>query len=93
MTPTLTYQQRVREAVSDPKWQTFRLSLKGLPTEEKVTKLVAYLGSHKPPRHSAEAATLQVRNYLNALARAGLVRVSYTYAEGKAYLNDVEILR
>ena len=58
---------RIRKAVSNVKWQQFRLSLKGLPTEEKLDRLADWR-----ERNSGGGYTrVQVDNYLNALKRGG----------------------
>lgn len=55
--------------VMDGEWQTFRLLLKGLPTEVKLDRLKAWFDAKvdRSPRRT----TVQVDNYLNALKRGG----------------------
>jgi hypothetical protein len=57
-------------AVQDPIWQDFRLSLKGLSTQEKLRKLAEYL-DWTAPIHEQLLHEVQVINYLNALKRGG----------------------
>lgn len=58
----------IQQAVKEPVWQTFRLSLRGLPTGEKLRKLKEYRKKHK-----GYFRQVQVENYINALKRAGLL--------------------
>ncbi len=57
-------QSEILEAVKDPTWQRFRISLKGLPTEVKLDRL-----SDWPIRDRKDQ--VRVDNYLNALKRGG----------------------
>lgn len=50
-------------------WQELRLKLKGISLEEKFRLLKEWLETHNHSR----AAQVQVTNYINALARAGLI--------------------
>jgi hypothetical protein len=59
----------IAEAVRDPAWQTFRTSLHGLSTREKLSLLQDWLDDHPGSR----TAVVQVENYQNALRRAGLL--------------------
>ena len=56
----------IREAIEDPDWQSFRLSLKGIPTTDKLIRLDRY-------RKTGFNRVVQVRidNYINALKRGG----------------------
>lgn len=57
--------------VRDVKWQAFRKSLKGLPTEEKLFRLNSW---HKRTRSSLSVGRItqvQIDNYINALKRGG----------------------
>lgn len=54
----------IKPAISCPVWQRFRLSLKGLATEEKLERLAQW-----PIRDRADQ--VRVWNYLNALKRGG----------------------
>ena len=62
----------IRNAVHDTKWQAFRKSLKGLPTDTKLDKLYAYLYQHQ----TSYNAHIQVQNYINALKRGGILKLS-----------------
>ena len=57
---------KIKKCVSYKRWQTFRRSLKGLPTSEKLVKLKEY-----QRLHSYDCGKVQVQNYLNTLRRAG----------------------
>jgi len=59
----------IDDAINDPEWQEFRVSLKGLSTEEKLNKLEQWLKIHK-----GHKAKVQVINYMNALKRGGQVK-------------------
>ena len=54
----------IKPAISDPEWQRFRLSLKGLSTETKLERLAQW-----PIRDRQDQ--VRVWNYLNALKRGG----------------------
>jgi hypothetical protein len=55
--------------VMNGEWQSFRLTLKGLPTEQKLNMLAAWY-DHRIDR-LPRATTVQVDNYINALKRGG----------------------
>lgn len=64
-------------AINDPDWQSFRVSLKGLQTQEKLQRLSSYLVV-KGVREAGQsltwdqlAAKIRVDNYINALKRGG----------------------
>jgi len=65
----------IMTAIDDDDWQTFRKSLKGLPTEDKLDQLYHYL--HKFFEESETnygeffVREIRVVNYLNALKRGG----------------------
>jgi hypothetical protein len=59
----------VLEAVNDVEWQTLRISLKGLPTEEKLSRLRKYIGED-----ASHEAKVRVTNYVYALKRGGQLR-------------------
>lgn len=61
--------EQIQKHINDETWQTFRLSLKGLPTEDKLSQLEEY----KRERGDNEMTKVQILNYLNALKRAGLL--------------------
>jgi hypothetical protein len=56
----------ILRCVDDAAWQKFRLSLKGLSTNEKLKKLRSYKANN-----SGRCVTVRVENYLNALRRGG----------------------
>ncbi len=60
----------IKEAVADNEWQTFRLTLKGVSTAEKLDALEDWLETHK----SSRKAQVQVTNYVNALKRGGQIK-------------------
>jgi hypothetical protein len=67
----------IMEAVKNERWQTFRLSLKGLSTSDKLEKLKAYMRNSRYEDKGSLSRVEQVRidNYINALLRGGqLVR-------------------
>jgi len=63
--------------VQEPDWQCFRLSLKGVPTENKLVRLAAwYDGTYNGAGAFSTNFTkwqreVQVGNYLGALRRGG----------------------
>jgi hypothetical protein len=59
-----------RYCVQAPRWQKFRLSLKGLPTELKLALLAMYYNDNSRP-YSKWEREVQVGNYLGALRRGG----------------------
>lgn len=65
---TITKEEIMRY-VSQPEWQDVRIELKGKTLEEKFNTLKDWLKKHKNSR----AAQVQVTNYINALARGGMV--------------------
>ena len=56
-------------AVGDATWQTFRESLKGLSTTEKLKKLGVW--RHRSVGVISRRTEVQVDNYINALKRGG----------------------
>lgn len=62
-----TSRGEIETAVTDSAWQKFRLSLKGIPTEQKLDKLKEWQADHEWDRYSR----VQVQNYVNALKRGG----------------------
>lgn len=60
----------IAAAVDNQAWQEFRVSLKGIDTADKLTKLKTYLRSGPD---GIETRTKRVDNYLKALARGGQV--------------------
>ncbi len=74
-------------AVADENWQSFRMSLKGLPTDVKLAKLLSRyetasrIANMEPTTLHLEAwkrTRIQVWNYLNALRRGGQLDGTYT---------------
>lgn len=70
-------------AVQNQEWQMFRLSLKGLSTEEKLDHLEDFRGTKmdqkgEPPYERFLPRTWEVAidNYLQALHRGGLVKLN-----------------
>lgn len=64
--------EQIQVAVNDNYWQTFRVSLKGLSTSEKLARLEQYLIDHAD-EHGVVSSRDQCRvdNYINALRRGG----------------------
>lgn len=63
---------RVQEwCVRDGEWQQVRLSMKGIPTEEKLMTLKAYWDRKAGLGLAPERVVCQVSNYLGALRRGG----------------------
>lgn len=79
----LTHAEQIAEAVADPEWQKFRMSLKGISTKEKLHKLLDYYSEPKPHENGQGPEFvlrgLRVDNYLKALARGGLIEPSDNY--------------
>jgi hypothetical protein len=69
--------EQIHEAVRNPDWQKFRLSLKGLATEAKLNKLQEYLNEVNiettGPGFGWLFRLIRVQNYLNALSRGGQI--------------------
>lgn len=63
----------IASAVDNQGWQEFRVSLKGLTTREKLSRLKAYLNNGPGARDTRQ---VRVDNYLKALARGGQVTLS-----------------
>jgi hypothetical protein len=62
--------EEIREAVADPEWQRFRISLLGSSLQMKLCKLMVYLHTQGYTR----PAQVRVANYINALKRGGLLK-------------------
>lgn len=71
-------QAEIKGAIMCPNWQGFRIMLKGQPTERKLQFCSHYLQvsiSHFACEGCGdELRQIQVLNYLNALARGGLIK-------------------
>lgn len=59
----------IQIAIEDERWQTFRMSMKGTPTEIKLDMLCTWF--EESPKK--KLAIIQIVNYYNALKRGGLV--------------------
>lgn len=71
-TPT----SEIAEAIANDTWQKFRLSLKGISTEDKLNRLYDYVTSRKERDEYARVEQIRIDNYINALLRGGqLIRV------------------
>lgn len=57
-----------RHCVNDEYWQRFRLTLKGLPTGQKLKELAHWLFDECK---QSRRGYVQVSNYINALKRGG----------------------
>lgn len=73
--------QEVQEAVKDPEWQALRLSLKGLPLQEKYNKLYDYYwgkyidwGTYQIEDGELRLVKVRLTNYVTALSRGGLIK-------------------
>jgi len=86
--------RRIAQAVDNRDWQKFRVSLKGISTRDKLTKLLEYhndelkkLGalmateqiSDRDVLRQVDDIKIRIDNYLKALARGGLIDVSRNY--------------
>lgn len=67
---TLSKDQIKEHCVNDLEWQKFRLTLKGLPTEEKLDRLNEWRAA------GGVIAHIQVTNYINALKRGGQLNMA-----------------
>lgn len=71
------YPSAVQEfCVRDAEWQTFRVSLKGLSTEEKLKRLDCWRADHMDQGLLPLRNQVQIDNYLNALKRGGQLNLS-----------------
>jgi hypothetical protein len=59
----------IKQYCTQPAWQDLRIELKGKTLEEKFNLLKDWLKKH----NNSRAAQVQVTNYINALARGGMV--------------------
>jgi hypothetical protein len=62
-------QREILVCVNDEQWQLFRESLRGEALDEKFIRLKYWLRAHR----GEYPAKVQVTNYVNALARGGLI--------------------
>ena len=66
-----TYSQSdVFQAVNNMEWQTFRISLKGKSTNEKIKGLREWLVLND----NSHRSKIQVTNYIHALKRGGILK-------------------
>lgn len=66
-----TYSQSdVLQAVNNMEWQTFRISLKGKSTNEKIKGLREWLVLN----NNSHRSKIQVTNYIYALKRGGILK-------------------
>ena len=66
--------EEVKECVSDPIWQVFRVSMKGKSTTQKLVMLDSWCNSCIEIHGSlTRKCDVQVGNYINALKRGGLL--------------------
>jgi hypothetical protein len=69
--------RRIAEAVDNEEWQKFRVSMKGIPTSDKLDKLREYHDGLNDNEDTSDEETvhaaIRVDNYLKALARGGQI--------------------
>lgn len=61
----------ITEYVIDPEWQTFRKSLKGKSTTDKLCKLANWRADHLHNGKLDRGNEVRIDNYINALLRGG----------------------
>ena len=66
---------QIQEAIKDEEWQTFRKSLKGVSTHEKLERLKDYYLTWGGAQNNK--VQTQVCNYINALKRGGQLDCNY----------------
>lgn len=73
---------QIWEAIKDDRWQAFRISLKGIPTTDKLLKLDTYL-MQAAMRNKCTIEELHLKdwkekcridNYINAILRGGQLK-------------------
>lgn len=69
---------RIQEAVNNNDWQKFRVSLKGMPTTDKLAELEDYYDMTKHSHNVENTAIdsdcdvcIRIDNYIKALCRGG----------------------
>lgn len=85
----------IEQAVAFEDWQEFRLSLKGIDTSKKIRKLSEWLEDPYTTSNQNDK-DVQVLNYLNALARGGLIAPMIHQNRGsqlKSLLKHIEVRR
>ena len=74
--------RRIAEAVDDEKWQEFRVSLKGLSTEDKIRRLRSYDWNGEHEGEEADCDTcIRIDNYIKALCRGGQLAAGTTHQD------------
>lgn len=65
--------RRIAEAVDDQDWQTFRLSMKGKSTKDKLVMLQDYWNTAESDKVRVKWGDVDIRvdNYIKALCRGG----------------------
>lgn len=63
--------KEILAAVDDTEWQSFRLSLKGISTEDKLSRLHERLQRHMKDGKVIRVEKVRIDNYLYALRRGG----------------------
>jgi hypothetical protein len=81
----------IDEAIADPKWQEFRLSLKGQSTRKKLDRLKDWVREEPAVEHPTRC--IQVQNYLNALSRGGQIAPVNKQDSVRAQLEEAVIRR
>jgi hypothetical protein len=73
---TTVASRRIAEAVDDEGWQRFRVSMKGKPTEEKLSMLRSYYNRAVDAdlELHLEKVKIRVDNYIKALCRGGQLK-------------------
>jgi hypothetical protein len=82
----------IEEAVTLPDWQRFRISLKGRTTQIKLAMLRLWM-VNRAPLSTPKQKQIQVQNYLNALARGGLIETCDKELPVSVQCRDAEIIR
>lgn len=90
----MTTRERIQEAVADPEWQKFRLSMRSKPTATKLDMLEKYYdatariidnyitcpdSSLGEIEHLQENLKIQIDNYIKALCRGGQLEPGMTF--------------
>jgi hypothetical protein len=81
----MTDRVRIAEAIKDPAWQEFRLSMKGKTTDEKLSMLEEYYNEAiddfctTPDCTTCEDVEIRIDNYIKALCRGGQLDPGMTF--------------
>ena len=62
---------QIWKAVDDPMWQTTRISMKGISTQNKLYICEEYYRQHAPKQSEEREVDIRIDNYLKALCRGG----------------------